>query len=58
MNKKKEYNKMDLAETLVYILLQELFENDLFDIEELKIKYTLTEKQEKLLIKIFDKLYN
>jgi hypothetical protein len=48
---------MSTEKTLVYILMQELFENEFFDLEELKEKYTLTKKQDKLLIEIYEKLY-
>ena len=48
---------METNELLVYILLQELFENGLFDIEELSQKYTLSNKQIKKLEEIYNTLY-
>lgn len=47
----------DIFYILTYILIQELFENDLLDVEELKEKYTLTEKTTETLNNIINELY-
>lgn len=48
---------MGVYETLTYILLQELFENGLFNIDELSEKYTLSNLQIKKLNKVYNELY-
>ena len=48
---------METIESLVYILMQELFENGLYDIEELTEKYTLNSEQVKELTNIYNELY-
>lgn len=48
---------METIESLVYILMQELFENDLYDIEELTEKYTLNNEQVNNLNTIYNELY-
>ena len=48
---------MKINETIIYILIQELFENDLFDIDYLTQKYTLSNKQIKKLNEIYNILY-
>ena len=48
---------METMESLVYILMQELFENDLYDIQELTEKYRLSNNQRNLLKNIYDELY-
>ena len=48
---------MGVYETLTYILLQELFENGLFDIDELNNKYILSKAQVKALNKTYNELY-
>lgn len=48
---------METNKSLVYILLQELFENDLFDLDELADKYTMTSEQAHALQNIYDELY-
>lgn len=48
----------DVFYILTYILIQELFENDLLDVEELKEKYTLTEETTKALNNIIKELYD
>lgn len=58
--KEKEQIKgkiMSINETIIYILLQELFENDLFDIDYLTQKYTLSNRQIKKLNEIYNILY-
>lgn len=44
-------------ESLVYILMQELFENNLYDIDFLSSKYLMTDYQIKLLNNIYNELY-
>ena len=48
---------MKLERSLVYILMQELFENDLFEIEDLTNKYSLNKEQIKELDSIYNELY-
>ena len=48
---------MLLNESIIWILIQELFENDLLNIDELKTKYTLNEKQANKIKKIIFELY-
>ena len=49
---------MSISESLVYILIQELFESDAFDINYLTEKYILSNKQIKKLEKIYNTLYS
>lgn len=53
----KEAINSTLNRDIVYILLQELYENDLFDIEDIKERYDLTQNQIKTLNKIYNELY-
>lgn len=48
---------MELKESIIYILIQELFENDLLDIEWLKIKYDLNFNQIEKIKQIKNILY-
>lgn len=48
---------MRTNETIIYILMQELFENALFNIDDLTAKYTLSNKQIKKLSEIYNALY-
>lgn len=48
---------MNINEQIIYILIQELFENDLFDIDYLTNKYSLTNKQIEKINKIYNTLY-
>lgn len=42
---------------LVYIFMQELFKNDLLNIEELANKYTMTKQTIKTLKEVYNELY-
>lgn len=44
-------------ESLVFILIQELFENDLYDIDFLSSKYAMNDYQIELLNNIYNELY-
>jgi hypothetical protein len=46
-----------MEESLVFILMQELFENDLYDIDYLACKYTMNDSQIELLNNIYNELY-
>lgn len=48
---------MSLEKQIIYILIQELYENELFDIKELQEKYSLTAKQKIALQKIYNEIY-
>lgn len=48
---------METTKSLVYVLMQEMFENDLFDIAELTEKYTLNSEQVEELTNIYNELF-
>lgn len=48
---------MLLNESIIWVLIQELFENGLFDIEELTSKYTLSKRQVAKIKEIYNALY-
>ena len=48
---------MTINETIIYILLQELFENDLLDLDKLEKKYYLNKNQIKKIKDILTMLY-
>lgn len=50
----KAFDKMTIYKDLTAILMQELFENDLFDLKELADKYTMTEEQKTALKEIYN----
>ena len=52
-----DIKEKDIYYTLTAILVQELFENDLFDIEELAKKYTLNKDTKDTLTKIYKRYY-
>ena len=52
-----KHEKTNNYYTLAYIFIQELYENDLLNIEELKKKYSLNEKEINTLENIFNEIY-
>ena len=50
--------KENIYEDLTAILMQELFENGLFNIDELVVKYTLDANQTNALKEVYDEYYS
>lgn len=50
--------KENIYEDLTAILMQELFENGLFDINEIASKYTMTDKCKDCLLAIYNEYYS